>query len=57
MFDAFQRDIGLGDLIMKLATPLIVLITGGALAKTPPPTFTVCTSGCDFSMIQDAVAG
>lgn len=41
---------------MKLATPLIVLITGGALAKTPPPTFTVCASGCDFSMIQDAVA-
>ena len=26
------------------------------MAKTPPPTFTVCASGCDFPMIQDAVA-
>ena len=27
---------------MKLATLLIVLIAAGAVAKTPPPTFTVC---------------
>ncbi len=32
---------------MKLATLLIVLIAAGAVAKTPPPTFTVCASGCD----------
>ena len=41
---------------MRLATLLTILIAGAASAKTPPPTFTVCASGCDFSMIQDAVA-
>src|SRR5262249_4530973 len=54
--DAFQRDIGLGDLVVRLTTLLVVLIAGAASAETPPPTFTVCSSGCDFSMIQDAVA-
>ena len=41
---------------MRLTTLMMVLIAGAASAKTPPPTFTVCASGCDFSMIQDAVA-
>jgi len=41
---------------MRFTTLLIVLIAGAASAKTPPPTFTVCASGCDFPMIQDAVA-
>ena len=40
---------------MRLTTLLMILIAGAAFAKTPPPTFTVCASGCDFSMIQDAV--
>jgi pectin methylesterase-like acyl-CoA thioesterase len=40
---------------MRLTTLMMILIAGTASAKTPP-TFTVCASGCDFSMIQDAVA-
>src|SRR5262249_374020 len=54
----FQRDIGPGGLVMRLrlTTLLLVLIAGAASAKTLPPTFTVCASGCDFPMIQDAVA-
>src|SRR5262245_50974771 len=41
---------------MRFATFLMILIAAGAWAKTPPPPITVCASGCDFSMIQDAVA-
>ena len=41
---------------LRLTTLLLVLIAAAASAKTLPPTFTVCASGCDFPMIQDAVA-
>jgi hypothetical protein len=41
---------------MRFATLLAILLAGGASAGAPPPPITVCASGCDFSMIQDAVA-
>src|SRR5262245_42041666 len=47
---------GRGGLLMRFATFLMILIAAGASAKTTPPPITVCASGCDFSMIQDAVA-
>jgi pectin methylesterase-like acyl-CoA thioesterase len=40
---------------MKLATLLMTLIAAGASAKTPPPPITVCSVGCDFPTIQNAV--